>query len=268
MIYEHFPELALHLYTPHQEVNMTTKIPFLILLPFLLSARQDRPVSLAIYGIKGIGIEHDLALTIQEHLESNLPGYSNYTIVSRNDMEKVISENRLQQTGICIDDACVLKAGALLGVDELITGTISHLGNTYNIVLKLITVDSGTIVSSVNTQYSGPVDSLLSASDKALGNLMSRKPMPRNTKTDTVRITLRDTVYSTITVPDVPQSYNLEKVTASQQEIPAGEEVKTPVKTAQPSSPPAGSSMGRKVGTGAVLLFSGIALVFLITSVL
>ena len=213
--------------------------------------------TVSVYGIEGIGINRDLALSLQEQLESNLTRYNRFRVVSRNDMDKVLAENRIQQSGICLDEECLAKAGSVLGVDEIITGTISRIGHTYNIVLKQISVENGTIRSSVNKQFTGTVDSLLNVASLALFELISPAP-------EVVRPApqiFRDTVYSTDTVVVTIES-NLENLKESIE----GKEVSSVENTASDSNVVADKSFARKIGAGALVVFGSLGLIFIFSS--
>ncbi len=131
--------------------------------------------AISVYGLKSIGIPQSLAESLQEHLESNLLNFSKYNVLSRNDMELILKENSLQMAGLCTEEECVVQAGHILGVKKIITGTISKVGNTYNVVLKLIDVRTAKLESSVNQKHSGSIDTLLDIIENSLQTLLNEK---------------------------------------------------------------------------------------------
>lgn len=157
----------------------------------------------SVYGLKPIGVSRELAISIQEHLESNLLAYGRYEVLSRSDIELILQESRFQQSGACTDESCLVEASSLLGVEKLVTGTISRVGSTYNLVLKLIDIRSATLESSANQRHAGSVDKLLDISEQLLDRLLQGRAEPLidtivqtvvRTRTDT--ITVRDTVWA------------------------------------------------------------------------
>lgn len=152
------------------------------LLALVFNGEPSDKTTVSVYTLKPIGISQDLAESLQEHLESNVLKYNDqYEVLTRNDMDKILAENRYLQSGLCLDEACLIEAGQILGVEKIITGTVSKVGHTYNIVLKLIDVRHGKLESSVNRQYCGTVDSLLSVIETASGKLLKIE------KTDTLK---------------------------------------------------------------------------------
>jgi hypothetical protein len=135
-------------------------------------AEQADRANISAYGLKAIGVPQQLAVSLQEHLESNLLKYSQYSVVSRSDIDLILSENRFQQTGACHDEECLVAAGNLLGIEKMVTGTVSRLGHTYNLVLKLINVGSAQLEASANGRHGGSEDQLLDLSEQLLDELL------------------------------------------------------------------------------------------------
>ncbi len=140
-----------------------------------LFSEEKGKTTISVYGLKSIDISQNLAESLQEHLESNLLNYQQYNVLSRNDIELILKESRFQQTGICQEEDCLVEAGNLLGVEKIITGTISLVGTTYNVVLKLIDVATAKLESSVNKKHSGSIDTLLDVIEVSLRTLLGKE---------------------------------------------------------------------------------------------
>ncbi len=156
--------------------RVTVFFQFLIIFfNFNLISEELDKTTISVYGLKSIDISQSLAESLQEHLESNLLNYQQYDVLSRNDIELILKESRFQQTGICQEEDCLVEAGNLLGVEKIITGTISLVGTTYNVVLKLIDVTTAKLESSVNNKHSGSIDTLLDVIEISLHKLLGEK---------------------------------------------------------------------------------------------
>ena len=59
-------------------------------------------------------------------------------------MVEILKEQGFQQTG-CVSNECVVEIGALLGVQQMISGSIGRVGETYTIDIELISVQTGEI---------------------------------------------------------------------------------------------------------------------------
>lgn len=134
-----------------------------------------RKTTVSVYGMKSLGISQSLAISLQEHLESQILKYDCYEVMSRSDMDVILKESRFQQTGMCAEEECLVEAGHILGVEKIITGTISMIGITYNIVLKLIDVNTAKLESSVSNKHSGSQDSLLDIIEVSLQVLIDEE---------------------------------------------------------------------------------------------
>lgn len=148
---------------------------FIITFWINLNAEVRSKTAISVYGLKSIGIPQSLAESLQEHLESNLLKFEQYNVLSRNDIDIILKESRFQQTGICSDENCLAEAGHILGIEKIITGTISMVGSTYNIVLKMIDVKTAKLESSVNQKHSGNIDTLLDVIEVSLHILLEEE---------------------------------------------------------------------------------------------
>ncbi|MBD3242764.1 MAG: hypothetical protein GF331_19385 [Chitinivibrionales bacterium] len=221
-----------------------------------------QPQRISVYGLKPIGVSRELAVSIQEHLESNLLTYGRYEVLSRSDIDLILQESRFQQSGACNDESCLVEAGTVLGVEKLVTGTISRVGSTYNLVLKLIDIRSATLESSANQRHAGSVDNLLDVGEQLLDTLLRHRAEPLidtivktvvRTRTDTV--TVRDTVWA---MP-APQPLPLDTPPALPDTVPA-----TPT-TAMPA--PEQTRTRGWLGVGAAVILGTIAATVLTVSI-
>jgi hypothetical protein len=204
--------------------------------------QESRP-NISVYGLKAIGVSQQLAVSLQENLESNLVKYDAYDVVSRSDIDLILSETRLEQAGAaCDEEECLVAAGNLLGIQKMITGTVSRVGQTYNLVLKLIDVRSGQLEASANERHWGSEDRLLDVSERLLDRLVLVR---EETDNDTLEPIEADT-------SDISLSPGKEDVVAVQ-DAPGD----TVARKAQPSR------LARRVGWGALTLLGALAMCIL-----
>ncbi len=69
-----------------------------------------------------------------------------FKIVERKDMQKILKELELQNTGLVQDESAV-KAGKLIGAKMIITGKLYTKTSNYEIFLKLLRVETGEVLS-------------------------------------------------------------------------------------------------------------------------
>ena len=76
-----------------------------------------------------------VSLILSEALREELFRLGNFSLVNRENLAQVMSENRLQQSGL-VDETQVIKIGKWLGADEAVTGRLAQLGNSFILQVK------------------------------------------------------------------------------------------------------------------------------------
>jgi TolB-like protein len=224
-----------------------SRMLFLFIHAATFAQSADSTLTISVYGFRSINVSEDLAQSLQERIESNLPKLGGYAVLSRNDMDKILKEKRMHQSGLCWERNCLIETGSLLGVDKLITGTISQVGRTYSIVLKLIDIKMGVLESSSSRQYSGRADMLFSIADSVVKELFE----------------INDTVHEQTVIDTVLVSH-------TQNAVPGKEVMQEIRKQPMPGSvqDKKAEKLGKQIGTGAVVVFSGLAVIVVISSIL
>ena len=82
-------------------------------------------------------------------LTSQLVNARKYTVVDRNDIDKVLTEQNFQMTGY-VDDDAFISIGKFIGAAVIITGNISGTGAQKQLVIKAIDVKTAEILSMVS----------------------------------------------------------------------------------------------------------------------
>ena len=81
-----------------------------------------------------------------DRLEQELFITKKYTLVEREMMNTVLKEQGFQQSG-CTTDECAVQIGQLLGVQQLISGSIGKIGDIYSISIKIIDIETAEIIN-------------------------------------------------------------------------------------------------------------------------
>jgi hypothetical protein len=81
-------------------------------------------------------------------------------LVERGMMEEVLQEQGFQQTG-CTSEECAVEVGQLLGVQNMIGGSIGRVGETFTIDVRMISVQSGISLMTKQQTYAGEIDGLI-----------------------------------------------------------------------------------------------------------
>ena len=134
---------------------------FSILCLQLLKAQlADGKSTVAILDFEGRGINQMEAATLTDRLMSEMVSTDAVIMVERNQMAEILEEQGLQQSG-CTSGECAAEVGALLGVQNMVSGSFGKLGNTYTIDAKMFSVETGDTIRTSSKEYKGEVDGLL-----------------------------------------------------------------------------------------------------------
>ncbi len=117
-------------------------------------------VTVALLDFEGRGINAMEAATLTDRLMSELAKTDAVILVERNQMNEILEEQGFQQSG-CTSAECAAEVGALLGVQNMVSGSFGKLGETYTIDAKMFSVESGATIKAVSKTYVGRVDGLI-----------------------------------------------------------------------------------------------------------
>lgn len=93
-------------------------------------------------------IKQSQVTTASARFSSDLLKTKKYKLVDRQKIKDVLKEQQLQQTGIS-DQAKLIKAGKILGVDKMISSTLSKKPNTVCMQINVINTETGEIELTV-----------------------------------------------------------------------------------------------------------------------
>ncbi len=97
---------------------------------------------------------------ITNRLRSELFKSGKYTVVEREMMDKVMQEQGFQQTG-CTSDECAVEFGKILGVEQMLVGSISRIGKLLMSQIRIIDVESGEILKMSDYNFKGEIEDFI-----------------------------------------------------------------------------------------------------------
>jgi len=116
---------------------------------------------------------------LAEELITRLHETDKFKVIERQLLNKVINEQKLSLTGI-VDPLSAKKLGRLLGVDAIVSGSVSDLGKSVRVNARLISTETGEIFAVASSEL---------IKDEAVTKLMgAAEPSPTGTpRRDTAR---------------------------------------------------------------------------------
>lgn len=144
----------------YREKNMRSKFlkVALFLVVFLASVSIAKE-NIAIMEITGTVSKSEAGILTDKAL--NLFANSGkYKVIERSMMAEILKEQEFQQTG-CTSSECAVQVGQILGVENIVFGSVGKLGSIYSISLRLISVGTGEIVKTASFDLKGSIEDVL-----------------------------------------------------------------------------------------------------------
>jgi TolB-like protein len=86
---------------------------------------------------------------------SELSNSGVFTVLDRNRMDDILKEQGFQQSGACSSSECKLQMGQMLGVDNLVVGSMVRFGPNYAFRVEYLDVATGVILKTVSFEKAG-----------------------------------------------------------------------------------------------------------------
>ncbi len=162
------------------------------LLTFLLACpviAGQSTISIAVNELLAEGLPESEARIISDRIRAELLNTGSFRVMERTEMERILEEQGFQKTGACNDESCVLEVGQLLGVRQMLTGSIGKIGDLYTISTRMIDIRTGEILYSANVDCRCKISEVLQHSTKQVARLIvargrgERRPAPRDDAT-------------------------------------------------------------------------------------
>lgn len=118
----------------------------LILLLCTISYSQNKS-SIAVLELEAGGISAYEAQVLSNRLRTELFKTDRFTVLERDKMDEILIEQGFQLSG-CTTNDCVMEAGKLIGVENMVAGNIAKIDNFFTIDIRLIDVETGKVVKT------------------------------------------------------------------------------------------------------------------------
>lgn len=150
---------------------------FHILLIYLVSATT--PLKLAMLPLNnGDGVSEKNAQTLSELFASELRRQG-ASIVTQQEIAAILSHDKQKELLGCDSTSCYVEAGAALGVDQIVAGSVAKLGKSWVLQVKRIDVKSANAIKDVNRRLKdAELDDVLDALPQMASELMGQTAAP------------------------------------------------------------------------------------------
>ena len=153
---------------------------YLIYLLMISSLFSEKFV--AILELEPIGLTGQEGRVLTQRLSSEFINLGVYSVMALDKVKELLREqgykNYVDFHQYCIEKECAVGIGKIVTADYIVLGTVSKLGTTYNIDVKMIDVHNNDIVSTSIYNHVGEIDILLTEGIVSVAKEISPPPPP------------------------------------------------------------------------------------------
>lgn len=115
----------------------------LVFLPvMLIHAYGAEPMRIVVINLKADGVADRTARTVSNMLRTEFINLGEFTVVERSQMDAILKEQGLQQTG-CTDQECAVQLGRLMSARKILIGEVSPMGKSIIMTVRIVDVEKG-----------------------------------------------------------------------------------------------------------------------------
>jgi len=135
--------------------------------------------------IAALSLSADEQAMLSEQVVKLYVERGDYKVVDRRNMDYILQEQGFQQSGACGTQECTLQIGQVLGVEQMVTGSVGKLGSVWIFNLQKIEVASGKILNVAEVRATGTFEKIVfDALDSSVRTLEQKAaPLPANAST-------------------------------------------------------------------------------------
>ena len=121
-----------------------------------------KKINIAVINLKSSsGVAAGEAELISDRLRGELFNTGKVNVMERDQMQEILKEQGFQQSGACSNEACMVEIGQLLGVEQLVTGSLGKVGSMFLVNLRIIDVKTAKITKVVSKDVKGSIEDVV-----------------------------------------------------------------------------------------------------------
>jgi len=157
-----------------------------VLYALTAASARDLP-AIAVNDLSAEGVEASEARLISDRFRSELINSGAFRVMERGEMERILEEQGFQKSGACDDRTCAVEIGQILGVRQMLTGSIGKVGDVVTVNARMIDVATGEILYSVSADCRSRMSDVLTQTTPQLAAEIVRKEDARASGRSTSR---------------------------------------------------------------------------------
>ena len=120
----------------------------------------DNPTFIAVVDFTGNNVSDGDCRALTDRLRNELFNTKHFKVIERELMNEILEEQKFQYSG-CVSDVCIVEIGKMVGVKQIIGGSISKVGNVYSVSSRIVNVETGEIENTGVFDHKGEIGDLL-----------------------------------------------------------------------------------------------------------
>ena len=148
----------------------------LIILTFIQFSLLLSQTQIAIVDFEGLGVSSDEARALTNRLMIEMHRTNKFIVLEREMLDKIIEEQKFQLSG-CNSDVCLVELGQIANVQQIVGGTISKVGEIFTITARLISVETGEVMSSALYDSEGKIGGLMKTGMERIASQIASQPV-------------------------------------------------------------------------------------------
>ncbi|MBL7136291.1 MAG: PEGA domain-containing protein [Candidatus Marinimicrobia bacterium] len=121
---------------------------------------KSEKLAVAILKLDGNNITEAETKALSDRLRIEVFNAGVYEVMEREKMNRILDEMQFQLSD-CTSDECAIEIGRLIGVNKMIAGSISKVGEFYTVSIRLIDVETGKIEATATEDIEGTLGIIL-----------------------------------------------------------------------------------------------------------
>ena len=148
---------------------------FIISCLFSQVSRYNAKPTVAVFSFEQEGLQQEDYEMFMELLKSELQNSKAIIIVDQNQIDEVILEKNYQNRE-CKSQDCGIEIGKLIGIKNIIVGSLNQVADTCKIQAQLVNVIEGETEKSVEKTHIGDINEILPKIEIAAWELANLEP--------------------------------------------------------------------------------------------
>jgi TolB-like protein len=180
-------------------MGMRTICIAVIALFFAGISWSQEKTTIAILDFEAQGVEQNEANVLTERVRLELFKTDRYTVMERSRMRDILEEWGFQQA-ICNESECIIRAGNILGVQQMVAGSVQKIGALYTISIRIVEVATGKVLAmaSVDCNECSIEELALQGTRAVVQNLIQPESVPKSYGTSKIQSNLESKYYGLV----------------------------------------------------------------------